>query len=83
MTLFIIGVIVVFVIMVLFAISNQKQAEKLKADYDDALRGTDKRKALEAGRAYYSNIRKGKTLTIYDEQAITNDLSTMKTNDRV
>jgi hypothetical protein len=49
----------------------------LKQEYDAALKGTSKRAALQAGRAYYSALRKGKMLTIYDEQAITNDLSTM------
>ncbi|MBC7554353.1 MAG: hypothetical protein H7257_10280 [Taibaiella sp.] len=42
-----------------------------------ALLGTDKGEALRKGRLYYSCIRKG-SLTIYDEQAIANDLTTMK-----
>jgi hypothetical protein len=48
----------------------------LKKKYNEALKGTDKKAALDAGREYYSELRRGK-LTIYDEQAIANDLSTM------
>jgi hypothetical protein len=58
----------------------QKQKEKLrllKEEYNTALRGKDKKRALEAGRNYYSAMRHNKKLTIYDEQAITNDLATM------
>jgi len=57
---------------------NQK-IEKLKDQYDNALRGTNKAAALTAGRAYYAALRgPGKSLTIYDEQAIGNDIATMK-----
>ncbi|MBN8836375.1 MAG: hypothetical protein J0I09_03900 [Sphingobacteriia bacterium] len=48
-----------------------------KAEYHEALNGTGKRKALELGRRYY-RLKRGKgKLTIYDEQAITNDLAAM------
>jgi len=66
-------------ILAVIIVSNVQRGKKeaeLKAIYDDALRSGNKSRALAAGRAYYSHIRKGK-LTIYDEQAITNDLSTM------
>lgn len=53
---------------------------QVKADYEAALKSDDKTKALELGRKYYSMKRTDKKLTIYDEQAITNDLSTMKNN---
>lgn len=49
----------------------------LKYVYQSALRGGDKEKALKAGRDYYGAMRGG-ILTIYDEQAITNDLAAMK-----
>ena len=56
---------------------NAKKQAQTKQRYEQALKGTDKRAALDAARAYYSSVRNGKTLTIYDEQAITNDLTTM------
>lgn len=59
-------------------IQNQKKQAKLKQEYDEALRGTDKARALAAGRAYYASIRPDRKLTMYDEQALTNDLNTMK-----
>lgn len=57
--------------------SNTKRLKELKSNYYRLLQGTDRRAALAAGRAYYGALRKDKALTIYDEQAITNDLSTM------
>jgi len=58
------------------AIKKQNELSRLKQNYKDALNSYDKAKALQAGRNYYSYLRGGK-LTIYDEQAITNDLMTM------
>lgn len=74
--------IICFIIWMFWANSkytkNKKERRnKLKQDYLNALQSTDKAKALQAGRAYYSDLRYGE-LTIYDEQAITNDLMTMK-----
>ena len=72
---------VIFVLfggLILYFMANKRKGiARLKSNYDDALTGSDKRAALAAGRAYYSALRKGK-LTIYDEQAITNDISTMR-----
>jgi hypothetical protein len=64
---------------VLYQVSRSKlrKRARLKSEYEEALRGRDKAKALAAGRAYYQEMRDGKNLTIYDEQAIANDLSTM------
>lgn len=71
----------IFFAILLVAIMNGRSESRklalLKTRYDQALKGTNRREALQAGRNYYSALRKGKTLTIYDEQAITNDLSTM------
>ncbi|MBO0947358.1 hypothetical protein [Fibrella forsythiae] len=53
--------------------------EQLESTYRLALLSNDKSKALEAGRAYYGHLRGG-SLTIYDEQALSNDLSAMKAN---
>ena len=69
---YIIGGIIILVVVGLAINQN-----KLKSEYDAALKGTDKDKALKAGRAYYSALRSG-SLTIYDEQAIANDLHAMK-----
>jgi hypothetical protein len=70
-----IGIVIVLVIVGAF--SSGSEEKKLKQAYDNALNGSDKKAALNAGRAYYSKLRKGK-LTMYDEQALTNDISTMK-----
>ncbi len=56
---------------------QQKNIRKFKAEYEEALQGLDKRKALEAGRKYYRCLRAKGVLTIYDEQAITNDMAAM------
>ena len=72
---FILGV-AILVAIVLYARNKNRKQKRLKEAYDDALRSGDKRKALEAGRAYYSFLRSGK-LTMYDEQAINNDLIAM------
>jgi hypothetical protein len=48
----------------------------LKIAYDEAIKSGNKAQALDAGRKYHAFIRGG-SLTIYDEQAITNDLMTM------
>ena len=53
-----------------------KKIAIFKEKYDEALRSGDKRKALEQGRLYYKSMR-GK-LSIYDEQAISNDIASMQ-----
>jgi len=65
------------VLVIIGATMKQSETKKLKRIYDEALNGSDKKAALNAGRAYHKSVRKGK-LTIYDEQAITNDISAMK-----
>ncbi|MBC3785752.1 hypothetical protein [Spirosoma utsteinense] len=57
---------------------KQEKERQIEIDYKQSLKGTDKALALELGRMYYGNKREGQALTIYDEQALTNDLSTMK-----
>lgn len=63
----IIGVIAYFV-------AYRGRVARLKAEYDWALACMDKKKALEAGRLYHAALRRKGRLTIFDEQAITNDL---------
>jgi len=70
-------VIIAIVLAIIVSVYKAKERKRLHQAYRTALSGTDKRTALAAGRAYYSALRKGGSLTIYDEQAITNDLSTM------
>lgn len=73
--------IIVFILIVAFIMvynnSSPKKIKALEDEYRTLLNGSDKRAALRAGRAYYAELRKGKSLTVYDEQAIANDLSTM------
>jgi len=52
------------------------EIDQAKTEYESALKANDKVKALALGRIYYSLLRRG-ALTIYDEQAIANDLSTI------
>jgi hypothetical protein len=75
-------IVIVLIIALIFAIvsyikSERKKLKELKQQYEQSLKGTNKRAALNAGRAYYTALRKEKVLTAKDEQAITNDLSTM------
>ncbi len=78
-------VVIIFSTLIIIVLSltfyfYRKGSAKLQSlwdDYVEALSGGDKKRALDAGRLYYKHLRGGR-LTIYDEQAITNDLSTMK-----
>jgi ABC-type uncharacterized transport system fused permease/ATPase subunit len=51
--------------------------ERLTREYRQALDGTNRQKALAAGREYYKFFRTDGKLTIYDEQAIDNDMKMM------
>lgn len=70
---------IAIIIMMVVKYLNNKKADRIWPEYQDALKSGDKKAALDAGRKYYSALRGGK-LTIYDEQAITNDLLTMDEN---
>lgn len=71
--------LIAFIVFVMkLAKSGAILRKKIEDDYRESLRGTDKAKALELGRKYYAMNRPDKKLTMYDEQALTNDLSTMK-----
>jgi hypothetical protein len=58
-------------------VTGSKGNWELEAKYKECLQGTDKRAALSAARAYYQSLRRNGNLTLYDEMAIANDLSTM------
>jgi len=51
--------------------------ERLTREYREALKGTDRQKALSAGRAYYSFHRGNNELAPIDEQSIANDMKMM------
>ena len=70
------GLIVVGGIFLFVSSANSQEKKRLWSAYQLAIKSGNKRDALAAGRAYYAKARGGK-LTIYDEQALTNDLSTM------
>lgn len=55
---------------------DRKAIAAIKAQYEKALQDKDKRAALTLGRQYYSKLRRGR-LTIYDEQALTNDIASI------
>lgn len=57
---------------------DKEKSAALLQEYKSALAGTDKQKALAAGRKYYGQARRNGRLTTYDEQALSNDLNTMK-----
>ena len=73
-----VGFLVTILVVGLVVLYYVRKA-KIKAAYQEALRGTDKVKALACGRAYYASIRKSGVLTTYDEAAINNDISAMRT----
>lgn len=68
--------------VVFWLISNAKERAKKVQEYEDAKEALRKNTgdarlreaALNAGRSYYASLRHG-VLSIYDEQALTNDLS--------
>jgi hypothetical protein len=68
-------IIGILVLSVLLHIRKNKMLETLWEAYNAARASGDREKALEAGRAYYRR-RRGR-LSMYDEQAIANDLNTM------
>jgi hypothetical protein len=70
-------ILVIVVICLIVSNQNTKARKQLWSAYQQALNSGDRAAALRAGRAYYAKLRGGR-LTIYDEQALTNDLSTMK-----
>jgi hypothetical protein len=79
------GVLIIMVVIILIAylrnsngtVNPINKLQELKQAYEKALIGNNKRAALNTGRIYYSELREDKTLTVYDEQAIANDLSAM------
>jgi hypothetical protein len=81
LTAFLVTLVLSFVGIVVVAACEDSEAadetERLRIAYEEALAGTDKADALEKGRDYYRAQRGDGSLTLYDEQAIANDLETM------
>lgn len=80
-----IGILIFFGLIILFSAIRVVRKNKklirlnlLRSDYETALRGYDKREALNKGRIYFAAMRKNNRLTLFDEQSITNDINTMK-----
>jgi hypothetical protein len=79
-------IILFLAIGAVFFLFKKEQAKRkaaikiLKDKYDAAIKSGDKQEALVCGRKYYAALRDGKRLTIYDEQAISNDLAAVKNN---
>lgn len=74
------GIIIFLILAAIGGAGNKEKAKlqaKLKADYDAAKTSGDKNAALKAGRLYYASLRDKAALTVYDEQALTNDLASM------
>lgn len=67
-------IVIVGVIMFFNSQSNKNKSQELYTAYRKALATKDKAASLEAGRAYYRFKRKDGRLSMYDEQAIANDL---------
>lgn len=74
---------VAIVIMAVWQSNNAIKAQPKKELYENLLSELSKEpnnselktKVLEAGRDYYATLRTDHCLTIYDEQAITNDIN--------
>ena len=80
LTIIIILIVPVILIAYFFYTRKRRQelleAERLRQAYENALNSGSKSAAPQKGRAYYSYLRQGR-LTIYDENAIANDLAAM------
>ena len=72
---------VIIGIIVIRKLAKKRRSEqaqhRLWSEYRDALRSGDKQSALRLGRQYYSDVRGGK-LSMYDEEAMNNDLAAME-----
>lgn len=55
-----------------------KLADEIYQEYQRAIKSGNKMEALSLGRDYYRTLREDEALSIYDEQAIANDLSVMR-----
>jgi LPXTG-motif cell wall-anchored protein len=78
MVLFFLGILFLMLIGAVYVnYKRRKNTKLLKSLYENALKGSSKKNALEIGRLYYGSMRNGGKATIYDEQALSNDIKTM------
>lgn len=72
-------IVVAFVVVVTwYIISKELKTWKLRKVYLQALKGTDKKAAIEAGRAWCIASRKYKMVTDWDEKMIAEAVSKMR-----
>ena len=78
------SILIIIGLIVFFKVRKNKAIGEFRDEYYLARKGDNRNDALIKGRRYYAKTRSGflgigfGKLTIYDEQAISNDLSTMK-----
>jgi ABC-type siderophore export system fused ATPase/permease subunit len=69
-------IVIFMTVAILIQRGRKLIAKEKEAKYKQLLKSGNKELALKAAREYYSYLRGGR-LSIYDEQAISNDLATM------
>lgn len=73
--LFLLLISVTCFFLVYIMMPSKEKVKEYKDNYDKALKDGNKVDALKWGRKYYESLRLDGNLTIYDEQAIQNDIS--------
>lgn len=74
--IFCVVLLIIGVVIAVYQKGRRALVRESREAYVAAIKSGNKQRALEAGRKYYSELRGG-TLSLYDEQAIANDLSTI------
>jgi secreted Zn-dependent insulinase-like peptidase len=69
--------LLIIIFVAVGVINRNDTLKQLKDKYDEALRGTDKDAAWEAGIAYYKSLRGNNELTVDDELEIFKDISSV------
>ena len=80
--IFVLAVGILIITFVAVGVINRTDTLKqLKDKYDEALRGSDKDEAWEAGSAYYRSLRGDNELTVDDELTIFKEISSVMKDD--
>jgi hypothetical protein len=69
--------LLIIIFVAVGAINRNDTLKQLKDRYDQALQGTDKDEAWEAGSAYYRCLHGNNELTVDDELAIFKEISSI------
>jgi secreted Zn-dependent insulinase-like peptidase len=69
--------LLIIIFVAVGVINRTDTLKQLKDKYDEALRGTDKDEAWEAGSAYYKCLRGNNELTVDDELTIFKEISSV------